>query len=124
MFDLTSEVPVMLKRVVARHGATQAFLFGPSGQPFWAANTPVANGELPVLSAALDLLESLEAAHSRPFMAHDPAGRFIVAALDSQEEFFLVVISVDPDRHAAEARVAAMRRDLQPVIAPLRQARA
>ena len=119
--EIDSLVPALLKRALARHGGTQAFLFGPSGDPFWAARAPVAQAELGLLAEALDLLESLEEDHQRPFIGHDEGGRFVVAALDAAEDAYVVVLSTELDRLAAEARVVLMREELQTVTEPLRQ---
>ena len=97
--------------MIARHGGGQVFLFGPEGQPFWASRLPVQRSELTLLRDALDLIERLEAQLPRPFLSSDPGGRFVVAALDTTHDLYVVRFG-GPDRVAAEARVVAIRDDL------------
>src|SRR5438045_2193496 len=40
------ELLPLLHGLLAQHGGTQIFLFGPEGLPFWAARTPLARREL------------------------------------------------------------------------------
>ena len=112
----------LLHRLLSRHGGSQVFLFGAEGDPFWAARTPLDPSELTLLREALDLIEALEENRPKPFVGHDPGRRFTVAALDSQEDLYVVVFADGPDREAAEARVVAMRNELRVVAEPVRQA--
>ena len=43
----------ILQRLLARHGGRQMFVFGSSGEPFWAAHVPVAPEDLSCLERAL-----------------------------------------------------------------------
>jgi hypothetical protein len=97
-----------LHRMMARHAASQLFLFGPAGEPFWAARTPIHPWELTILSEAIDLLQALEADRARPFAAVDPRRRFHVAALDFREDLYVVVFDDGLEPKAAEARVACL----------------
>lgn len=111
----------LLHRLMSRHGGTQVFLFGGDGDPFWAARTPLHQSELRLLSDALDLIERLEKDRPKPFIGHDPNGRFTFAALDGRADLYVVVFAEGPDREAAEARVVAMRDELLPVAEPIRR---
>lgn len=115
------ELLPLLHGLLARHGSTQIFLFGPDGAPFWAARTPLERRELTTLEKALELIEDTENKIRRPFIARDPAEAFTVAALDHRDDLYLVVVAEDPSSLAAEARVAAVRKSLEPVADRLRE---
>lgn len=110
----------LLQRLLARHGGRQLFLFGSAGQPFWAAREPVEAHELQVLDAALFLLERLERSRPKPFFSYDPRARFLVAALDAEEDLYFVVLD-DTGPEVAEARVGILRGELAPFANTLRE---
>lgn len=112
-------VDALLQRLLVRHGGRQLFLFGPSGDPFWAARTPVSARELEVLDAALLLLERLELSRPKPFFSYDPNAGFLVAALDAAEDLYFVVLD-DAGPEAAEARAGILRGELAPFAIVLR----
>jgi hypothetical protein len=113
-------VHALLQRLLARHGGRQLFLFGPDGDPFWAARSPVEARELDVLDAALSLLERLERSRPKPFFSYDPDAGFLVAALDAVEDLYFVVLD-DAGPEVAEARVGILRGELAPFANVLRE---
>ncbi len=115
----------LLHRLMGRHRYSQVYLFGPAGEPFWAARMPLDELELPLLSEALDLIEAAESAHPKPFIAHDKHGRFVVGAIDASEDLYVVLVT--PDREAAAAhawvsvaRLNEVRREIAPHVAAIR----
>ncbi|MGC4113666.1 MAG: response regulator [Myxococcales bacterium] len=110
----------VLHTLLGRHGALQVFLFGPSGSPFWCARSPLISEDMGILQRALDLIEKLEADKPKPFIGHDAAGRFSVAALGGDSDLFVVCVNHGLDRAAAKARVALVRHDLLPNVASIR----
>lgn len=115
----------LLHRLIGRHRYTQIYLFGPAGEPFWAAQMPLDEAELPLLSEALDLIESAEAAHEKPFIAHDRQGRFVVAAIDGNEDLYVVLVTPDREadvKHAwvSRERIEDVRKEIAPHVAALR----
>jgi hypothetical protein len=119
--DQASVVDALLRRLLARHGGRQIFLFGPAGEPFWAARLPVAEHDLDLLDRALALLAQLEASRPKPFFAHDRERRLVVAALDGSEDLYVVVLQDALDPQPAELRAALIRRDAGPDLVPLRE---
>src|SRR5262249_3290651 len=115
------ELLPLLHQLLAQHGGTQIFLFGPEGAPFWAARTPLARSELATLTSALELIEDTEQKVRRPFFARDAAGGFVVAALDHRDDLYLVVVAAEKDPASAEARAVAIRSSLAPVTDRLRE---
>jgi hypothetical protein len=112
----------ILNTILARHGGQQVFLFGPAGEPFWCARHPFPHSDLGILSEAVDLIERKAANSPKPFLGHDSAGRFTVAALGGDSDLYLVAVNEGPDRIAAEARVAKIRSDLVDKVASVRNA--
>ncbi len=110
----------VLHHLLSRHTAEQVYLFGPAGEPFWCARTPLTPADLRLLEDALGLIGSLENARPKPFIGHDAAGRFSVAALATDSDLYVVCVNHGPDRLAAEARVALMRDELEPQVQHLR----
>ncbi len=110
----------VLHTLLARHRAVQVFLFGPSGSPFWCARSPLTSEDMHILEIALDLIERLEADKPKPFIGHDAAGRFSVAALGRDSDLFVVCVNHGLDRAAAEARVALVRDELLPKVTNIR----
>ena len=47
--------------------------------------------------------------HRKPILGHDARRRFLVAALDTVEDLYVVVFSDDPDRMVAEAPAVPFR---------------
>ena len=115
----------LLHRLMGRHRYAQVYLFGPAGEPFWAVRMPLDESEIPLLSEALDLIEAAEAAHPKPFIAHDRHGRFVVGAIDASEDLYVVLVTPDREGTAAHARVSVarldeVRRELAPLVAAIR----
>ena len=110
----------VLRDVLKRHAAEQLFLFGPSGDPFWCARKPIRGNELFYLEQALGLIQAVEATKPKPFIDHDSAGRFSVAALGDDSDLYVVCVNPTPDRQAAEARVVELRDDLRPQVQDFR----
>jgi hypothetical protein len=119
--DVDAFLTGLCHRILGRHGGTQIFLFGAKGEPFWAARVPVKQEELFLLSDALDLLEATEAHRPKPFLARDSLKGFTVAALDEQQDLYIVLFDEGPSRPAAEARVTAVLKELAPYVEPLRR---
>jgi hypothetical protein len=119
--DQASVVDALLSRLLTRHGGRQIFLFGPAGEPFWAAHLPVAERDLDLLDRGLALLAQLEASRPKPFFAHDRERRLVVAALDGAEDLYVVVLQEALDPEPAELRAALIRRDAAPDLLPLRE---
>ena len=115
------DVEALLAQLQRRHGGEQIFLFGASGDPFWAARTPVEEAEIEELNQALTLLQQLEEKRPKPFFAYTPKRDLLVAALDSTVDLYIVVLAAGPDREAAEARVALIREELAPHAKALRE---
>jgi hypothetical protein len=118
--DIDALAERVLRDVLKRHAATQLFLFGPSGEPFWCARKPVKNDDLFLLEKALGLIEAVEATKPKPFIDHDSAGRFSVAALGDDSDLYVVCINPMPDRQVAETRVVELRDDLRPRVQDFR----
>ena len=123
----------LLRRLLAKYGGRQLFLFGPEGEPFRAARVPIEPDDFELFKGALCVIEELEATRPRPFFSVDARNRFIVAALDERHDLYFVVLLGDgePEPHAAvlrpplptrtvEERVALLREELIPHLAPLR----
>jgi len=120
--DPRAVVDAILQRVLSRFAYRQVFLFGPSGDPFWAARLPVTEKELALLGAGTKLLERTEAERQRPFVALDVRRSLLVAALDEREDLYVVVLQ-DLSRGApAETRVANLRSEMQADLPVLRAA--
>lgn len=120
--NLDAFVTGLCHRILARHGGTQIFLFGPQGEPFWAARVPVQQEELLRLSEALDLIEATEALRPKPFLARDSLKGFTIAALDDRHDLYIVLFDEGPSRPAAEARIAAVLQEMAPHAEPIRRA--
>ncbi len=118
---LTDEFLVSLLHRIQQRLGGQVFLFGPDGDPFWAARTPLDRGELGALREALELLEATESRVPRPFVARDERGRFVVAALEKATSLYVVLFAEGPAPLAAEARVAAAREELAPYLDAIQQ---
>ena len=131
----TPIVDRLLRRLLAKYGGRQLFLFGPQGEPFWAARVPIEPDEFTLFKGALRVIEQLEATRPRPFFAVDPRNRFIVAALDEAHDLYFIVLLAEhepePEPEAAvlsqpvptraiEERVALLREELLGHLAPLR----
>ncbi|HCF57015.1 MAG TPA: hypothetical protein DFS52_03335 [Myxococcales bacterium] len=99
----------VLRDVLKRQAAEQLFLFGPSGEPFWCARKPIHRDEMFVLEQALALIQAVETTKPKPFIDHDSAGRYSVAALGGDSDLYVVCVNPLPDRQAAEARVVHLR---------------
>ncbi len=67
---LQAALGVAIERLCRFHPDKQVFVFGPSGEPFWAKEE-VAQAELDELRDALAFIERVEKARSRPFVAVD-----------------------------------------------------
>ena len=119
--DAAVLVDRVLGRALAQRGGRQIFLFGAAGDPFWAACNPVEPEELEQLDDALGLIERLEQTRPKPFFAYTPRRDLLVAALDAQEDLYIVVLDAGPDTEAAEARVAVIRQELGPHVGSLRE---
>ena len=113
-------VDALLRRLLARHGARQAFLFGPNGEPFRPARVPVEREELVLLERALNLIERMECSRPKPFFARDCANDLLVAALEEKEDLYFVVLGASGDPEPVESSVAILRSELLPYIEPLR----
>jgi hypothetical protein len=107
----------LLHRLMGRHRYSQVYLFGRTGEPFWAARMPLDQSEIPLLSEALDLIEAAEASHAKPFVAHDEHGRFVVGAIDAAEDLYVVLVT--PDGVSA-AGLDEARKDIEPHVAAIR----
>ena len=118
--DIDALAERVLRDVLKRHTAEQLFLFGPSGEPFWCARKPIRRDELFLLEQALGLIQAVEATKPKPFIDHDSAGRFSVAALGDDSDLYVVCVNPTPDRQVAEARVVELRDDLRPRVRDLR----
>ncbi|MHB1847146.1 MAG: hypothetical protein ACYCWW_20165 [Deltaproteobacteria bacterium] len=114
-------ISAVLTRVLSHVGVEQLFLFGPEGDPFWAARIPLQHADLRLLLAALDLLESTEAEHEKPFVASDPNGRFTVAAFDANEDIYVVLVNDQATGLPAEARVSLAREAIRPHVSEIRE---
>lgn len=110
----TSVVAAVLERALANQGTQQIFVFGPEGAPFWAARTPVLQDDVAHLERALRIIEQLEPSQPKPFFACAPGGEFHLAALDAEEDLYVVVLARDPDPVHAEARVRRVLLELAP----------
>jgi hypothetical protein len=116
-------VDTLLRRLLARTGSRQVFLFGPEGEPFMAARLPIERAELAQLNHALDLLERMEEAHRpKPFLASDAEHGLLVAALDEQEDLYVVMLETDPEPEPVEARAAILRQEVDASVAALLRA--
>ncbi|MGC4116891.1 MAG: hypothetical protein QM765_20480 [Myxococcales bacterium] len=113
----------VLHTLLGRHGAEQIFLFGPAGEPFWCARPPLTSDDLRTLQQALGLIERLEAERPKPFIGHDPGGRFSVAALGRDSDLHVVCVHDGVDAAVAEARVVQVRDALEPRVANVRNGR-
>ena len=102
-------------------GARQIFVFGAEGVPFWSARNPVAPNDLLQLGHALTLIESMEDARPKPFFAHSPDHDLCVAALDNEEDLYVVVLAIDPDPAHAEARLRRVIDYLAPHASSFRE---
>lgn len=107
-----------LRRERVRLGASNVFLFGPAGDPFWAAWMPISRREVAILSDAIDALEAANAHRTKPYIGHDDERRYSFGALDTHELYFVLVMDV-PAPDEAEARVADFRQRLREVALPL-----
>jgi hypothetical protein len=119
--DAAALVDGVLGRALAQGGGRQIFLFGATGDPFWAARNPVQAEELDRLSEALGLIERLEQTRAKPFFAYTPRRDLLVVALDAREDLYIVMLDAGPDTEAAEARVAVIRQELAPHVGSLRK---
>lgn len=112
--DLDSFLLKLLNGVLTRFGGNQIFLFGPDGDPFWPARSPVQQSEIDLLSLAIDHLEGVERARPRPFLTHDPLGRFVAVGLGLAVPLYVVVLDDGPDPLVAERRIARVRDEIAP----------
>jgi len=117
---LDALVTRVLNTMLARHRCQQLFLFGPAGDPFWCARTPLTNQDVNLLTAGLNLIEKTEDSRPKPFVGHDPLGRFAVAAIGGDSDLYFIVVNHVPDRAAAEATVPLIRGELAPELRPVR----
>jgi hypothetical protein len=117
--ETMKQIKAHLRRERVRLGATNVFLFGPKGVPFWAARLPVSPAELEILKRSLDAIEAQLGLQARPFFGHVPERQFSYGALVEDELSFVLVLT-DPDRTRAEARVARVGEDLRRLLAPQR----
>ena len=122
MDELTVIVGLALRAVLSAYRAEQLFLFGPDGNPFWAARTPVQPQELTILERALDLIAAVEGKRAKPFVARSSDAAFSIAALGEDSNLYLVVLASDSHGAPAEGRVALMRDKLRPAVEHLRTA--
>jgi len=101
----TDNFTALLQRLLARPGGRQIFVFGPEGEPFWSAY-PVTTSDIDKLDAAIQLLESLEKTHTRPFFDFDHERNVLVAALDEAEDLYFVVLeALYPEAAVARAQL-------------------
>jgi hypothetical protein len=115
MDDPRAIVDAILQRVLSVHGHRQIFLFGPTGEPFWAARLPVSAKELVLLDIGMRLLQEVERTRERPFVAYEPRHDLFTTALDAREDLYVVVLQDSRSGAPAEAVVrlkAALSVDL------------
>ena len=87
-------------------------LFGPSGDLFWAARTPIRRAEIRVLTTALDFIEAMSGA-TEAIPGPPSGGPLHVAALGGFTDRYLVVLFEHTDENVgAEARVATIRDEV------------
>lgn len=120
--DPRAIVDAILQRVLSRFAYRQMFLFGPKGDPFWAARLPITEKELALLDAGTKLLASSEVDHARPFVAHDMRRALLVAALDDAEDLYAVVLQDLSRGSPVETRVAHLRAEMLGDLPTLRAA--
>ncbi|MBK8212273.1 MAG: hypothetical protein IPK71_00870 [Myxococcales bacterium] len=120
--DPRAIVDAILQRVLSRFAYRQMFLFGPTGDPFWAARLPITEKELALLDAGTKLLASAEPERARPFVAHDMRRALLVAALDADEDLYAVVLQDLSRGSPVETRVANLRSEMQGDLPALRAA--
>lgn len=115
-------IDAILRTWLGRGPYRQVFLFGPSGEPFWAARTPIAPEELALLERGVALLAEEEARRSRPFSSYDLERELFVTALDAREDLYVVVLCGawhgPPAEVVARAR-AALAGDLPAIRAAI-----
>lgn len=107
-----SVVAAVLERAIAREGSQQIFVFRPEGAPFWAARAPVRPEDLVHLERALLMIEAMEPSHAKPFFGCAASGEFQLAALDTDEDLYVVVLAPDLDPAHAEARARRVLQEL------------
>lgn len=120
--DVDAFLAGLAHRVLSRYGGTQIFIFGPRGEPFWAARVPVRQEELLLLSNALDLIEATESLRPKPFLARDSLKGFTVAALDERHDLYIVLFDEGRTGPVVEARVAEAVHEVSLHLDPLRRA--
>jgi hypothetical protein len=94
---------------LCRRLGQQIFLLGPKGVPFHAAVRPVRLYELELLRLALDDLAALEQEQRLPFLVHDPAGRYSVAAVEQPRRGYIVILAPGAEALACAVRVEPLR---------------
>ncbi len=95
---------------------TQVYLFGPSGEPFWAARLPLESDEIPILADVMSLVASAHGGHGAPLVAPDEHGRFVVGALDASGELYVALLGAQ----LSGAELDEARRSIAPHAESLR----
>lgn len=116
------ELDARIRKILSMLDGGQAFLFGPTGEPFIAMGKRVTPSELALLRSALEFIEKQEAHHPRPLLGRDPSGRFVLTALDEREDLWVVVLTfAGGNPAAAAANLADSRADFGELLEPIRR---
>ncbi|MBI2373012.1 MAG: hypothetical protein HYV07_03335 [Deltaproteobacteria bacterium] len=90
--ELKSLAQKILRTVCEAAGVAQAFIFDSKGDYFWSAREPVDQLHVGLLSEALDLAQLTERTKARPYLIHDPGGRFTLCAYSPRCDLYVFIV--------------------------------
>jgi hypothetical protein len=105
---MQAALDVAVDRLLAEFPASQFFVFGQAGEPFWVHFAPT-HEELGLLTRALSVLEQVEH-QPAPLSVRGASGQFSAMVLDAERSLFAVVLSAPMKKGSGEARVGPARQ--------------